>query len=276
MTDEGRQAEVRKQLARTDSADAEGVEFCWRAQALWPLEVELLPLVLDQYRRTRHWQGRASQVYHATGFAPYQEAAVELGIEALADRSLNVRYRACGLLAYAQHAEAVAFLTRLAREADERTARYARAALEAVAQRDMGPFTAQDEPGRRFAFLPKYGPMRVPWPGFAQQFDAAARGWLRELWLEPQWVFGHDAYYRRAEAWFHACWDAWDALWEFHLGARADLGRCFLERAAARLGERLAIPQRCEFDKQFRLVRMRQIEEVCPVVERAVRRVLRG
>jgi hypothetical protein len=273
---EDRQAEVRRELARTDSADAEGVALCWRRRALCPLEAECLPLVLEQYRQTRHWQGRASQVYQATGFAPYHEAAVELGIEALTDRSLNVRYRACGLLAYGGHAEAVPYLTRLAREGDERTARYARAALEAVASRDMSRFLAQDEPGRRFAFLPNPGPMRAPWPAFAQEFDAAARGWLRGLRLETQSVFGHDAYYRRAgDVWFHAYWEAWDVLWLFALGTREELSRNEWKYALPRGGRKgEEIPQRFEYDKQWRLVCERRIEEVGPVVEEAVRRAL--
>lgn len=61
---------------------------------------ELPKFLLDKYRTSRKWQVRSSCVYHSIRYAKTSETAVQLGLEALADKSHAVRYRACMLLAY--------------------------------------------------------------------------------------------------------------------------------------------------------------------------------
>src|SRR5262249_31944877 len=145
-------------LRRADDFDFSSLGHLWHSRPLRPLEAEHLPLLIERYREMRLWQARAAPPHHITGFAPWHDAATQLGIEALNDRSFEVRYRACGLLAYGGHSEAVPYLTRLAQSADAHTAEHARAALEAVAARNVTPFLALDTPRRLFFRLPTYGP----------------------------------------------------------------------------------------------------------------------
>ncbi len=261
--------EARAALRTADQSSGDLVEECWFSPALRPLEAELLPVVIEQYRSTYHWRARAALLHHVTGLAPTHDAAVELGVEALGDRAVEVRYRACGLLAYGAHPEAVEHLGRLARSDDGQTARYARAALEALAARDMAPFTALDAPRRRFHFLPGDGPCRAAWPAFAQEFDALARPWLGRLGLEPHGVFGYDAFYRAGTLWFHAGWDSWDAFWFFSLGPRARLASCPLEKWLRRAGVREPVPARFRLQGR-KVVQGSTVEGLCRFLERAL------
>jgi hypothetical protein len=265
--------EVRAALRRADQSSGDLIEDCWLSPALRPLEAELLPAVIEQYRSTYHWRARATLLHNVTGLAPTHDAAVELGVEALGDRSVEVRYRACGLLAYSGHPEAAEHLGRLARAGDAQTAQYARAALEALAARDLAPFTALDAPRRRFHFLPGYGPLRAAWPTFAQEFDACARAWLGALGLEPHGVFGHDAFYRAGDLWFHAQWEGWDGVWLFFLGPRTRLASCPLGGRLRRAGVREPIPNRFRLQGR-KIVESSTVEGVSQFLERALPRAL--
>jgi hypothetical protein len=68
-----------------------------------------------KYRKSKRMAQRASCVFFASGYARSSEDAFQLGLEALHDKSQVVRYRACGLLAFAQNLRAMPFL-RLALE----------------------------------------------------------------------------------------------------------------------------------------------------------------
>lgn len=87
-----------------DSLDGRGSDDEFRAiRSLHQLVGARLPeLLLARYRSSRLAGPRSSCVYHATIFARSSDDAVQLGLEALRDRSKVVRYRACGLLAYSQ------------------------------------------------------------------------------------------------------------------------------------------------------------------------------
>jgi hypothetical protein len=262
-------AQVRDLLRRADTDDVYRVADIWRWPALRPLAAELLPLLAEQYRVTCYWQARAALLYHATALAPEHDAAIELGIEALADRSLEVRYRACGLLAYGKHDEAAPHLARLARGEDEQSARYAAAALKALSTRNLAPCTALDVPRRRFHFLPPRGPCRAEYPTFAEELDASARPWLLRLGFEPQGVLGHDAFYRAGDIWLHAGWDQWDVVWLFHLGPRDKLESCPLQKWLRKAGVKEAIPGAFDQDGEQGPPSSR-LRDVCGMLERAL------
>jgi hypothetical protein len=265
--------EVRAALRRADQPSGDLIEDCWFSPALRPLEAELLPVVIEQYRSTYHSRARAALIHHVTGLAPTHDAAVELGVEALGDRSVEVRYRACGLLAFSGHPEAAEHLGRLVRSGDEQTARYARAALEADTARDLSPFTALDAPRRRFYTLPGWLPCRADWPTFAQELDAFARAWLVGLGLEPHGVFGHNAFYRAGDLWFHAEWEGWDGVWLFFLGPRTRLASCPLRGPLRRAGVREPIPNRFRLQGR-KVVQSSTVEGVSRFLKRALPRAL--
>jgi len=63
-------------------------------KALSSLGSKFPELLLKKYRRSSKWGERISCVYHAIKYAKANDAAFQLGIEALKDKSKKVRYRA--------------------------------------------------------------------------------------------------------------------------------------------------------------------------------------
>ncbi|HEU4699670.1 MAG TPA: HEAT repeat domain-containing protein [Gemmatimonadales bacterium] len=121
-------------------------ETAWAA--LKPLGAAVVPCLLAAYPRTSRWQGRVRLVYYAIPFARTSDAAVQLGLAALRDRATLVRYRACGLLAYAQRPEARPALEALLTHADPRTRADAAAALDALQTRNHHYFVDRTHSGR--------------------------------------------------------------------------------------------------------------------------------
>ena len=142
MTD----ARARELVAQLAGQDLGAAEDAWLALA--PLGAAVAPLLLEQYRATRGWQGRVTLVFHATRFARTSDAARRLGLEALRDRSYMVRYRACGLLAYAQDPDAVAELRPLLEHRDARTVEDADAAIAALEERNHHLFVDRRRTGQ--------------------------------------------------------------------------------------------------------------------------------
>jgi hypothetical protein len=96
--------------------------------------------MLDEYRRIRRWQERASHVVRAIRAARTSEEAFQLGVLALGDRSNVVRYWACGLLAYSLREDALPHLQPLLQHKDQRTVEDARAAIDAIRSRNHNYF----------------------------------------------------------------------------------------------------------------------------------------
>ena len=84
--------------------DDSGSDAEWRAVETLhqQLGVRLPEALLATYRSSRLAGPRSSCVYHATKYARVSDDALQLGLEALQDRSKLVRHRACGLLAFSQ------------------------------------------------------------------------------------------------------------------------------------------------------------------------------
>lgn len=176
----------------------------------------------------RHWQSRAAQLYYSTGFARTRYDVVAFATEALKDKSIEVRYRACGLLAFAQRKRTIPKLQAVIENRNATTATYASAAIDAICQKTIEPFTALDTSKRNFYHLPFNLPCRSRYSTFAEEFDAISWRWIRKLGFERQFVFQHDAYYRKGNVWFHAYWEQWDVLWLFMLGRREELEQSYV------------------------------------------------
>lgn len=131
-----------------DSADPAELEAAWALLA--PFGVDAVPYLADAYRSASTWQGRAAALLYATRFARDSEAAFQLGLDALADRSRTVRARACGLLAYSLRPEAEGRLRVLRNHADPATREHAQAALAAIGERNHHLFKDRRRSGLVF------------------------------------------------------------------------------------------------------------------------------
>ncbi len=121
--------------------DALGPEF-------WPRAL------LARYEQARRADDRRKCVFRAIGLARDTEAARELGLKALADRSWSVRYRAHQLLAYSRDPAVIPALC----EARDREARpelqdSIDAAIKAIEKRNHNLFLDRQESGN-IAFNP--------------------------------------------------------------------------------------------------------------------------
>ena len=140
--------EIRATVARLDTTRWLEAEEAWNA--LRPLGEAAMPYLREAYPGFRKWQGRVSLVYHAIHCARVSEDAFQLGLAALNDRATLVRYRACGLLAYSLRSEAIAPLESLLDHPDAATAEDARAALDAIRNRNHHLFVDRNHSGRSF------------------------------------------------------------------------------------------------------------------------------
>jgi len=140
--------EIRALVLRLDTTSAREEEEVW-AQ-LRGLGATVAPYLLDAYRTFRKSKGRVSLVFHSIRYARTSNDAFRLGIEALSDKATLVRYRACGLLAYSQRPDAIPHLRSLLAHSDARTVEDAKAAIDAISNRNHHYFVDRDHSGRSF------------------------------------------------------------------------------------------------------------------------------
>ncbi|GAA4642729.1 hypothetical protein GCM10023115_07230 [Pontixanthobacter gangjinensis] len=126
-----RREQISAAVAALDVREVESQEMAW-AQ-LRPLGFGVVPYLLDAYSTFRTWQGRCALMYYSTRYSRQSPSALGLGLLGLSDRSYMVRYRACGLLAYALNKEAVPALEQLAEcEGRDLVLTSAKAAMNAI------------------------------------------------------------------------------------------------------------------------------------------------
>lgn len=113
---------------------------------------DLLPqLLLEKYRKSRDWGCRCSCVYHSISYSRKVDEAVQLGIEALADRSKAVHYRACMLLAYSLNEKALPALQELELHGRHKESREnAQAAIDAIKNQNTNYFLDKKHTGKVF------------------------------------------------------------------------------------------------------------------------------
>jgi hypothetical protein len=131
-----------------DTTRSLDLEATW--SQLRPLGDAVVPHLLEAFATFRAWQGRTALVFHALRYARTSENAFRLGALGCRDRSYMVRYRACGLLAYSQRADALPHLEPLLQHRDARTAEDARAAIDAIRSRNHHYFVDRNHSGRSF------------------------------------------------------------------------------------------------------------------------------
>ena len=138
--------EVRRQVEALDTTVTADADRAW--EALRPLGAAVVPFFVEAFPRARRWQGRVAMVFHAIRYARESDAAFRLGMMALKDKSTMVRFRGCGLLAYALRQEALPALQELLGHADRRTVDDATAAIDAIRSRNHNYFVDRGHTGR--------------------------------------------------------------------------------------------------------------------------------
>ena len=130
--------------------DGRGSDVEWRAiESLQQLAGARLPkLLLAKYRSSRLAGPRSSCVYHATRFARASDDAVQLGLEAMTDRSKLVRYRALGLLAYSQRRNLLDHLRTHLDTVPEASRTDLLAAIDALEQGNHNLFVDRERSGK--------------------------------------------------------------------------------------------------------------------------------
>ncbi len=108
-----------------------------------------LPLyLLKRFGSCRKWAARCSYVYHAIRYARDCQDAIELGMQALQDKSIKVRYRGCMLLAYSLRKDLLPKLRRIASEIPANSQDDLLATIDAIENENHHYFADRDHSGR--------------------------------------------------------------------------------------------------------------------------------
>jgi hypothetical protein len=140
--------EIRHLIAALDTDEAGKAEKAWAL--LRPLGPAILPYFLEAFPKTKKWKGRVSLVFHSIRYGRSHPEAFELGVKALTDKSTLVRYRACGVLAYSLRKDALPHLEGLLGHPDKKTAEDAKAAIDAIRNKNHHYFIDRDHTGKVF------------------------------------------------------------------------------------------------------------------------------
>jgi hypothetical protein len=113
------------------------------------LAVRLPSVLLHRYRTEKKWQTRRSCVYHAIGYSKDDNDAVQLGIEALSDKSKVVRYQACLLLSFSLKKEVLPELQKVKQTiSDNETLANVEAAIDAIEHQNTNFFADRQHTGK--------------------------------------------------------------------------------------------------------------------------------
>lgn len=109
---------------------------------------ELPKLLLEKYKSSKTWQVRSSCIYHSIRYARTSHEAIQLGVEALTDKSYVVRYRACMLLAYSLDKAVLPILKQLeSHSSHEETLFDIRATIDAIENQNSNYFVDREHSG---------------------------------------------------------------------------------------------------------------------------------
>jgi hypothetical protein len=141
------EAEIRR-LAGVLATGGPEADTAW--DALRPLGATVVPYLAEAYPRAKGWRARTALLFHVIPHARASDAAFQLGLRALEDKSYMVRYRACMVLAYALNPAAIPALEQASAHPDSRTAEDARAALDAIQHQNHHFFVDRQHSGQSF------------------------------------------------------------------------------------------------------------------------------
>ena len=132
-----------------DNLDGSGSDSEWSAvdELRRILDKDMPKYLLEKFRSARKWTVRSSCVYHAVRYAKESQEAINLGMEALKDKSKDVRYRACMLLAYSLRSDLLPELYRIASEIPAVSRDDLLAAIDAIENKNHHFFIDRDHSG---------------------------------------------------------------------------------------------------------------------------------
>ena len=119
-------------------------------------------LLLEKYRRSKQWHIRQRCLDNCLNYARDFPAAIELGLEALTDRSKKVRHMACMLLAFSLNRDVLPSLNAvLEEEVDDSIRADIKAAIDCIESQNHHYFFDRDHLGFYKYVInfrhPKYG-----------------------------------------------------------------------------------------------------------------------
>ena len=138
--------EVRRLVAAYELRSSYGSEPHF--DAIRALGAEVVPYFLEAYPGAGRWQQRASFLYASIRHARTCPAAVELAVLALGDRSSEVRYRACMLLAVSLDRAALPSLRDARIDTDDETRGHIDATIDAIEHGNPDWFVDRDHSGK--------------------------------------------------------------------------------------------------------------------------------
>ena len=134
-------------LARAFSATRRSeIDAAWTVAE--SMGADLLVLLAQAFPQVRKAEGRASILRYVGRFSRESDVAFRMGIAAVQDRSYAVRHYGCAILAYSLRADALPTLSPLLKHTDYRTAQDARAAVDAIKNKNHHFFQDRDHSGK--------------------------------------------------------------------------------------------------------------------------------
>jgi hypothetical protein len=109
---------------------------------------DLLVLLSEALPQIRKSPGRASIMRYVGKFSRTSDVAFRMGVAATLDRAYAVRHYACALLAYSLRPTALPTLSSLLTHADRRTVEDAKAAIDAIKNKNHNFFHDRDHSGK--------------------------------------------------------------------------------------------------------------------------------
>ena len=111
---------------------------------------DLVALLSEAFPKVRKAEGRESILRYVGRFSRESEVAFGMGVTAVQDRAWGVRHYGCAILAYSLRYDALPVLSPLLKHADRRTVEDARAAIDAIKNKNHHFFVDRDHCGRVF------------------------------------------------------------------------------------------------------------------------------
>ncbi|HYC79796.1 MAG TPA: HEAT repeat domain-containing protein [Candidatus Binatia bacterium] len=141
--------QIKNLLKQFDTTNDQKREEIW--SKLRTLGEDVIPYFLDVLTQTTKWQARSDIVFHSIKYAQNNPEAFKIGLIAINDKSLRVKYRACQLLAYSQNPDALKTLRPFVASAENNKIKAdIKAAIDAIESKNHNYFFDRNHSGKVF------------------------------------------------------------------------------------------------------------------------------
>lgn len=142
------ESEIRIMVGEYEAKSSYGTEPYYKE--IKSLGESVLPFFIEAYPKAKRWKQRASYLYRAISYARDSALSVELALMALQDRSKEVRYRACMLLACSQNVNALSNLNLVLKSVSKESAADIMATIDAIESKNHNYFVDRNHSGKVF------------------------------------------------------------------------------------------------------------------------------